>query len=77
MTKGGEVAGSINRAAGLITYEVRCAVCGHAKWPTLPERPLAYVCVLCRSKSPAQRLRRAQAGRKGVGVRAAQRVRPG
>ena len=33
----------------LETYEVKCVQCGKLKWPALPEKPLRYVCVLCRS----------------------------
>ena len=72
-----EMTGPVNRAAGLITFEVRCTVCRRLKYPTLPERPPAYVCVLCRSYSPAKRLRLAQAGRKGAAASAAKRAAAG
>ncbi len=33
--------------AARVTYEVVCEKCGRKKWPTLPEKPTTYVCVLC------------------------------
>ena len=46
------------------TYQVTCTTCGKDKWPSLPERPETYECVLCRSLSPKARLAQAEAGRK-------------
>ena len=37
------------------TYQVTCTECGKEKWPTVPERPTGYVCVLCRSMPPAKK----------------------
>ena len=43
------------------TWQVRCIRCGKDKWPRLPEKPVDYVCRLCRIESPRQ-----AAGRKGA-----------
>ncbi len=37
------------------TWRVRCVECGDLKWPTLPARPMAYVCALCRGGIAAAR----------------------
>ena len=46
------------------TYEVSCSHCGDLRWPTLPYRPAAYLCVRCAAVEPSKRVaRREQAAR--------------
>lgn len=51
------------------TVEVRCAKCGEKKWPTLPERPEHYICVLCRAVTSEQREKRLETGRRSAVAR--------
>lgn len=51
-------------------WEVRCLECGQLKWPYLPEKPMQYVCVLCRSGAGAGKK---ESGRKGAAAKAARR----
>ena len=51
------------------TYHVRCAECGGDKWPTLPERPTRYVCVLCRMETAETLEARKRARAKGEATR--------
>ncbi len=51
------------------TFEVRCDTCLDLKWPTLPERPKSYECVLCRMLDPAKRARLREGYRKGMETR--------
>lgn len=46
------------------TYEVACATCGDLRWPTLPERPTAYVCTRCLCTPLDTRIKRREAGRR-------------
>lgn len=48
------------------TYQVTCVACGKDKWPTLPERPLGYVCVLCSSVPANVRQARREQGQKAA-----------
>lgn len=44
------------------TFHVVCVKCRKDKWPTLPERPLRYVCVLCTAQGPERRQKLREAG---------------
>ncbi len=57
------------------TFQVRCAECGGEKWPSLPERPTRYVCVLCMAVPANVRQRRREQGQKAA-ERAAAKKRP-
>jgi hypothetical protein len=60
-------------AVTLNTYEVTCAQCQRKKWPSLPEPPTRYTCVLCRSGAGASRR---YAARQRWQARAARRDHP-
>lgn len=47
------------------TFQVTCSNCNEEKWPTLPERPTTYVCVLCMSVPREVREARKAAAAKG------------
>ena len=48
------------------TLEIRCTRCGNLKWPTLPDRPEHYVCVLCRAMPPAEGPKRRAAAQRAA-----------
>jgi hypothetical protein len=51
------------------TWEVRCVDCLDLKYPTLPERPVAYRCALCRMVTPQKRATRRAGQQKGAETR--------
>ena len=53
----------------LATYEVRCGECGELRWPRLPERPAAYVCVRCNMVEPAKRIQRRDKAKRSAATR--------
>jgi hypothetical protein len=55
------------------TIEIKCAVCGELRWPTLPDRPVSYTCVRCRAIPAAQRTARREAGRRRADAQKARR----
>lgn len=52
------------------TFQVQCSECGKDKWPTLPGRPLRYVCTLCASVPAIVRQARREQGQKASQKRA-------
>ena len=47
-------------------FEVTCDSCGEQRWPYLPERPLSYTCVRCRSLPPGEVERRREHGKRAT-----------
>lgn len=61
----------------MMTYHVRCHVCGRDKWPTLAARPEQYTCALCRAEDGFEGPTRRQAGQRGAQAKKSQQRSPG
>lgn len=55
------------------TYQIRCVLCRKRKWPDLPDRPIRYVCALCRAVTPTEGLKRRETAQRASDTKKARR----